>query len=142
MSELLAGLLAIWFLLLGVAIILRQHQRFLRWSWKQTQRPFRWAWHRWRTEILSFFFGIGTAKLVQWNAIFWPIAIAAGVIFAVCLICLAIAYFAAPPDGAQRYVNRSREVIADAAGYLWINFRTQIIWFSIGMIASNFIKAR
>lgn len=142
MSELLAGLLAIWFVLLGLAIILRQHQRFLRWSWRQTQRPFRWAWRRWRTEILSFFAGVGTAKIVQWNVFFWPVAIAAGIILAVWLIGLAIAHFAAPPNGAQRYADHSREVIADAAEYIWINFRTQIVWFSIGIIASIFIKAR
>lgn len=142
MSEIIAGLLTIWFVLLGLAIMVRQHQRFLRWSWRQAQRPYRWVWHRWRTEILSFFAGIGVAKIVQWSVIFWPVAIAAGIILAIWLIGLAVASFATPPNGAQRYSDRSREIVADAAEYLWTNFRTQIIWFSIGMIASVLIKTR
>ena len=142
MTELIAGLLAIWFLCLGLAIMVRQHRRFLHWSWRQAQRPFRWAWARWRTEIMSFFFGVGLAKIVQWNAVFWPVAIAAGIILAVWLLGLAITHFAITPNGARVYIDRSREVIADATGYLWNNLRTQIIWFSIGMIASIFVKAR
>ena len=142
MGELIAGLLAIWFLCLGLTIMVRQHRRFLRWSWRQAQRPFHWAWARWRTEIMSFFFGVGLAKIVQWNMIFWPIIIAAGIILAVWLIGLTIAHFAVAPNGSKRYADRSREVIADAAEYLWTNFRTPIIWFSIGMIASIFVKAR
>lgn len=142
MSELIAGLLAIWFVLLGLAIMVRQHKKFLRWSWHHVQRPFRWAWHRWRTEIISFFAGIGIAKAVQWNAVFWPIVISAGIIIAVWLLGLTIVHFATVPNGARVYIDRSREVIADAAMYLWVGFRTQIIWFSVGMIASVFIKAR
>jgi len=142
MSEIIAGLLAIWFLCLGLAVMVRQHRRFLHWSWRQAQRPFRWAWARWRTQIIAFFAGIGIGKMVQWNAFFWPVAIAAGIILAVWLLGLIIAHFVAVPNGARVYTDRSREIIADAAGYLWVKFRTQIIWFSIGMIASIFLKAR
>src|SRR3989344_4053337 len=104
MSELVVGLLTIWFLFLGLAIMVRQHRRFFHWSWRQAQRPFRWAWARWRTEIMSFFFGVGLAKIVQWNAVFWPVAIAAGIILAVWLLGLAITHFAITPNGARVYI--------------------------------------
>ena len=61
--ELVAGLLAIWFLCLGLAIMVRQHRRFLRWSWHQVQRPFRWLWQNHRRELLWFLAGVGFAKL-------------------------------------------------------------------------------
>lgn len=139
MSEILAGVLAIWFVFLGLTVMVRQHQRFLRWSWHTVQWPFRWTWRRWRMQIFAFFAGIGTAEIMQWNAIFYPVAIAAGIVLAVWLIGLAITHFVAPPDGAQRYADHSREIIADATDYLWTNFRAQIIWFSTGMIASIFL---
>ncbi len=137
MSEIFVGLLTIWFVLLGLAIVVRQHRRFLRWSWRQIQRPFLYIWRRWKMEIISFAAGIGVAKGVMWSAIFWPVVIAFGIVFGGWFIGLIIARVST--IGVQRYIEGSREIISDAIQYLWRNFRMQIIWFSIGMIASIFV---
>lgn len=137
MSEIISGLLTIWFLCLGLAIIVRQHKRFIRWSWKQAQRPFLWAWKRWRMQIVAFFAGVGFGKLLNFEVFALPLIIALGIVLGGWLIGLALARFWT--NNLQGYVDGSRQIIKDATQYLWKNFRTQIIWFSIGMVASIFI---
>ncbi|MEK7559727.1 MAG: hypothetical protein AAB522_00280 [Patescibacteria group bacterium] len=134
MSKIIAGLLALWLMILGLAMMFRQHKRFTRWSGRQVQRPFLWAWNRWRREIMFFFAGIAVAKLMRWDALFWPILIAVGIALAIWVLGLITAHFAVRPDGAQRYTARSREILENAAEYLWENHRWPISWFFVGII--------
>ncbi|MBI2020985.1 hypothetical protein HYS99_00540 [Candidatus Giovannonibacteria bacterium] len=59
LSLVLAGLLSIWFLCLGLAILTRQHSWFLRFSRRQAARPFRWIWRHWHTQITWALIGAG-----------------------------------------------------------------------------------
>lgn len=133
MSELVAGLLAIWFMCLGLAIMIRQHQRFLRWSGQTfIARPMNWVWSRWRTQILAFFAGIGATKIFP---ALWPLLLA---LFLLVLVGWLIGLSVAARKGqTQEYLEWCQNVATDWTRQMWTLHRWRMIFFAFGILVAT-----
>ena len=146
-EKMIAGLLTLWFVCLGMAVMVGQHRQFIRWSqntllwplkagWKavrgEVKTISRNFWRAHRIRVMSFFFGAGIMGVVLnpigfWWALFLLLIALGGL-----LAGLAIAIWRGARDDFQEWLR-------DQALWLWARYGTQIRWAIAGAIVVSIL---